>query len=60
MNERLINIGNGLKISQPVEVVWKLKTGEDMTASVSHKGVIAVCECENSGWNVQLTNNDKL
>ena len=43
MRQRLINLGDGVKISEPIKVDRKLLTGNNINVSLSHKGILAIC-----------------
>ena len=52
MRQRLVSVGEGVKISEPVKVERGLVTGSYIYASLSHQGVLAIYAYKS----VQLTN----
>ena len=55
MRRRLVDVGEGVRMSEPLEVRWRLEPGHDLHASLSHVGVLAVCSCRDTCV-VQLVN----
>ena len=52
MRKKLVDVGEGVRISEPVVVVRGLVAGNDILASLSHQGVLAIYD----SWSVQFTN----
>ena len=61
MQRKLVDVGEGVKVSEPVEVERGLRSeGKWFFASLSHRGVLAICSCleDNDGnetYTLQLT-----
>lgn len=42
MRQQLVDVGQGVRMTRPLGIEKKLLTGDDVFASVSHKGILAV------------------
>ena len=60
MKKRLVNIGDNVKMSEPLKVERKLLTGYDIFASLSHKGVLAVYAATKSLQFTDLNRNRQV
>ena len=47
MKQRLIDVGEGVKMSEPVKVERELLGGFRASVFISHKGMLAICVKEN-------------
>ena len=54
MKKKLIDVGQGVKMTEPVKVEKGLRTGGEIHASLSHQGIFAICD--NSNDIIQFTN----
>ena len=55
MKQRLINVGQGVWLTEPLKVEKKLRTGEYIYASLSHQGILAIYAESNSKRRIQFT-----
>lgn len=55
MRQKHIDLGEGIMISEPLNVDRWLLTGGDIFASLSHQGILAIC-AYSGGNNIQFTN----
>ena len=52
MKKELVDVGQGVKMTEPIEVKKGLMTGNSIYASLSHNGILAIC----ANWDaVQFT-----
>lgn len=54
MEKRLVSVGGGIKVSEPVRVEKNLRSGEEIFISLSHKGILAI-HSNNNGYAIQFT-----
>ena len=61
MKKELVDVGEGVKVSEPIIVKRRLMTGESLFTSLSHKGILAICGYSSGHHYIQLTdlNNDR-
>ena len=43
MEKELVNVGEGVKMSEPLKVEKRLLTGNNLYVSLSHQGILAIC-----------------
>lgn len=43
MRKKLIDLGEGVKMTEPIKMEKKLVTGWSIFASLSHHGILAIC-----------------
>lgn len=43
LKKELVDVGNGVKMSRPLKLEKDLLTGEYISVSLSHKGILAIC-----------------
>ena len=55
MEKKLVDVGEGMRISEPVKVDKGLKTGGGIYASPSHQGILAIYAYKDN-YSVQFTN----
>ena len=56
MRKKLVNVGQDVKITEPIKVEKGLITGDYIRASLSHQGILAVCAYSDSNHIIQFTN----
>ena len=56
MEKKLVDVGEGVGISEPVKVERGLIEGYGIFASLSHQGILAICAVNNASSSVQFTN----
>ena len=58
MNQKIVDVGEGVKMSEPLKVERELLTGGCIYSSLSHNGILAICVNDNT---LQFTdlNNDR-
>ena len=50
MRKELIDVGQGVKMTEPTKVEKGLRTGDSVFASLSHQGILAVCTGSRPDW----------
>lgn len=55
MRKKLIDVGQGVKLSEFLKVEKELLTGQDIYASLSHQGILAICVSSDQRSTIQFT-----
>ena len=56
MEKELIDVGQGVKMTEPLKVEKELMTGNYIRASFSHQGILAICAYSDPDRYIQFTN----
>ena len=60
MKKELVDVGQGVKMTEPIKVERGLITGNLIYASLSHQGILAICVNENTLQFTDLNTNKQV